>query len=101
MLHGACMQVPTTVFTSLEYGSVGMSEEAAELAVGSDSLEVYHSYVTPLQWALNKEEDQGRRVRPNNSVFCKILTHRGDRERLLGVHYLGPYAGEIIQVNTS
>merc|ERR1719478_88635 len=34
--------VPTTVYTPLEYGCVGMTEEEAEAALGADNLEVYH-----------------------------------------------------------
>ena len=33
-------QVPTTVFTPLEYGCVGLSEEAAVQCYGSDNIEV-------------------------------------------------------------
>lgn len=33
-------QVPTTVFTPLEYSCVGLSEEEAERRYGKDSLEV-------------------------------------------------------------
>lgn len=33
-------QVPTTVFTPLEYGCVGLSEEEAEKRLGKDGVEV-------------------------------------------------------------
>lgn len=37
----ACVfQVPTTVFTPLEYGCVGLSEEEAEKRQGKDGIEV-------------------------------------------------------------
>jgi len=38
-------EVPTTVFTPIEYACVGMSEELATETHGAENLEVYHSYV--------------------------------------------------------
>lgn len=37
-------QVPTTVFTPLEYGCVGLSEEAAVQCYGSDNIEVWKHF---------------------------------------------------------
>lgn len=93
--------VPTTVFTPLEYGCVGYSEEDAAAKYGADNIEVYVSYLKPLEWTVNHEERPashgGGPVREDNSVFCKLITHLTDKERVVGVHYLGPNAGEIIQ----
>ena len=36
-------KVPTTVFTPLEYGCIGPSEEAAVATFGAENIEVYHS----------------------------------------------------------
>ncbi|XP_048761700.2 thioredoxin reductase 2, mitochondrial-like isoform X2 [Ostrea edulis] len=44
--------VPTTVFTPLEYGVVGMSEEEATSKYGKDSIEVYHAFYTPLEFVV-------------------------------------------------
>lgn len=41
-------EVPTTVFTPLEYGCVGLSEEAAAAKYGKDNIETYILYNTPL-----------------------------------------------------
>jgi pyruvate/2-oxoglutarate dehydrogenase complex dihydrolipoamide dehydrogenase (E3) component len=35
--------VPTTVFTPLEYASCGLAEEAATERFGGDNVEVYHT----------------------------------------------------------
>merc|ERR1712117_622198 len=40
--------VPTTVFTSLEYGSCGLGEEDAISRFGDENLEVYHKNFWPL-----------------------------------------------------
>lgn len=46
--------VPTTVFTPLEYGCVGLSEEEAQTLHGKDAISTYHTEFTPLEWAINK-----------------------------------------------
>ena len=38
--HCDYINVPTTVFTPLEYGAIGFAEEDAELIYGKDKIEV-------------------------------------------------------------
>ena len=47
--------VPTTVFTPLEYGCIGMAEELAVETYGADNIEVYQSFFKPLEWTVNHE----------------------------------------------
>jgi len=89
--------VATAVFTPLEYGCVGLSEEEAVARYGEDNVEVYISYLKPLEWMLNKSEHAGTMHREDNVCFAKMITNLADSERVLGVHYLGPNAGEITQ----
>jgi len=89
--------VPTTVFTPLEYGTIGMSEELAVETYGADNVECYVSYFKPLEWTVNHEEHKGVAVRPDNSCFVKLITNLADDERVVGFHYLGPNAGEVTQ----
>mmetsp|Transcript_29342 Transcript_29342/g.95609 ORF Transcript_29342/g.95609 Transcript_29342/m.95609 type:complete len:495 (+) Transcript_29342:88-1572(+) len=90
--------VPTTVFTPLEYGCVGMSEELAVETYGADNVDVYVSYFKPLEWATNHEENQdGQPIREDNACYAKMIVHIPDGERVIGVHHLGPNAGEVIQ----
>lgn len=42
--------IPTTVFTPLEYGSCGLSEEEAIKRHGDENIEVYHTFFSPLEW---------------------------------------------------
>ncbi len=42
--------VPTTVFTPLEYGCVGLSEEDAKAKFGDNNISTYHTAFTPLEW---------------------------------------------------
>lgn len=51
--------VPTTVFTPLEYGCVGMSEEEAREVFGDQNVIVYHNSFKPLEHALSREETVG------------------------------------------
>jgi pyruvate/2-oxoglutarate dehydrogenase complex dihydrolipoamide dehydrogenase (E3) component len=80
--------VPTTVFTPLEYGSIGLSEEAAVATFGDANIEVYHSEFTPLEYTLPHRNDR---------CYAKVLVNYLDRERVVGFHYLGPNAGEVTQ----
>eukprot|EP01027_Heterolobosea_sp_BB2_P022157 GEZU01032599.1.p2 GENE.GEZU01032599.1~~GEZU01032599.1.p2 ORF type:complete len:504 (+),score=174.12 GEZU01032599.1:256-1767(+) len=83
------INVPTTVFTPLEYGCVGLSEDAAVEAYGLENLKIYHSYMTPLEWTVPH--------RPDNKCYMKLICNAQDNEKVLGFHVLGPNAGEITQ----
>eukprot|EP00976_Prorocentrum_cordatum_P102664 1193153-Prorocentrum_minimum.AAC.1 len=89
--------VPTTVFTPLEYGTVGMTEEDAIAKYGEDNVEVYMSFMKPLEWTLNKEVHNDVMVREDNVCYFKLISLLSEKERVIGLHYLGPNAGEIIQ----
>jgi thioredoxin reductase (NADPH) len=79
--------VPTTVFTPLEYGCVGYSEDRAQQLLG-DNLEVYHTCLTPLSWSMAHLYD--------NTCYMKLLVDKRT-DRVVGFHVLAPEAGEITQ----
>ena len=81
--------VPTAVFSPLEYGCVGLSEEDAIAQYGEDSIDVYHQQFKPLELTLPGRGD--------NASYVKVLVNNKDSERILGMHYLGWNAGEVIQ----
>ncbi|NWV57617.1 TRXR2 reductase, partial [Daphoenositta chrysoptera] len=81
--------VPTTVFTPLEYGCVGLSEEAAVQCHGSDNIEVYHAYYKPLEFTVAE--------RDATQCYVKMVCLREREQRILGLHFIGPNAGEVIQ----
>ncbi|KFR01767.1 Thioredoxin reductase 1, cytoplasmic, partial [Opisthocomus hoazin] len=83
------VNVPTTVFTPLEYGACGYSEEAAVEKFGEENIEVYHSHFWPLEWTVPS--------RDNNKCYAKIICNIQDSERVIGFHVLGPNAGEVTQ----
>eukprot|EP00756_Hemistasia_phaeocysticola_P000819 Hpha_TRINITY_DN10587_c0_g1::TRINITY_DN10587_c0_g1_i1::g.31425::m.31425/K00384/trxB, TRR; thioredoxin reductase (NADPH) len=81
--------VATTVFTPLEYGVVGYSEEDAIKKFGDANIEVYHQSFRPLEWNLPQ--------RGENKCFAKLICNKQDDERVIGFHVLAPNAGEITQ----
>jgi len=80
--------VPTTVYTPLEYGCVGLTEEEATAALG-DKLEVYHTYYKPLEWTVPHRGD--------NACYAKLLVDKSKNEQVVGFHVCGPNAGEMTQ----
>lgn len=81
--------VCTTVFTPLEYGTVGYSEDDAIAEFGKDGVEVYHKSFVPLEWSISPSRGEQR-------GFCKAVVDK-NTDRVLGLHYLGPNAGEVMQ----
>lgn len=83
--------VATTVFTPLEYACVGLSEEEAREEEGEERVEVYVSEFMPLEWAMVPG-----RVGGGGGGFAKAVVRKSD-DRVLGLHYCGPHAGEVMQ----
>jgi thioredoxin reductase (NADPH) len=83
-------KVPTTVFTPMEYGCCGLSEEDAIARFGGENVEVYHSNFTPLEWAIVES-------RPHDKCYVKLIVHKADSDRVVGFHIFGPNAGEVTQ----
>ncbi|KPJ00162.1 Thioredoxin reductase 1, mitochondrial [Papilio xuthus] len=79
----------TTVFTPLEYGCVGLSEETAIARLGEDAVEVYHAYYKPTEFFIPQ-----RNIR---NCYLKAVAERAPPQRVLGLHFVGPVAGEVIQ----
>ncbi|XP_040850856.1 thioredoxin reductase 3 isoform X3 [Ochotona curzoniae] len=94
-LHGTSSEkcdyssIPTTVFTPLEYGCCGLSEERAVELYMTENLEVYHTLFWPLEWTVAS--------RDSNTCYAKIICNKLDDNRVIGFHVLGPNAGEITQ----
>ena len=77
--------IPTAVFTPMEYGSIGISEEAAKEQYGDDSDAFLMTY-KPYAWVLS-----GR-----GQCLAKVVVQKST-DKVLGMHICGPQAGEIIQ----
>ncbi|GBG85941.1 hypothetical protein CBR_g40754 [Chara braunii] len=90
-------EVPATVYTPLEYGCIGMAEDAAEQQYGAENIEVYVSYLKPMLWNLNKKmRPNGTYLREDHACFLKLVTLIPEKERIIGLHIVAPNAGEIV-----
>lgn len=69
------VNVPTTVFTPLEYGSCGLSEEKAIEKYGEDDIEVYHTNYQPLEFTVAH--------RPENDCYAKLICVKNDNVRFV------------------
>nr|XP_057926291.1 thioredoxin reductase 2, tandem duplicate 2 isoform X2 [Doryrhamphus excisus] len=81
--------VPTTVFTPLEYGCVGLSEEEAESRHGKDNIEVFHAFYKPLEFTVAE--------RDASQCYLKVICERDGVQKILGLHFTGSNAGEVTQ----
>eukprot|EP00053_Salpingoeca_punica_P013134 m.118397 g.118397 ORF g.118397 m.118397 type:complete len:486 (-) comp16117_c0_seq1:873-2330(-) len=82
--------VCTTVFTPKEYSCCGLAEEAAIARFGQEDIEVFHTTFTPLEHTVAHRVDQ-------DDGYCKLVCRKSDNMRVLGIHYAGPNAGEVMQ----
>lgn len=83
------VNVPTTIFTPLEYGCVGMSEEKAIETYGENDIEVYHAFFKPLEYTILE--------RTASQCYIKVICIKNKHEKVVGIHIFGPHAGEITQ----
>ncbi|CAH0486548.1 unnamed protein product [Peronospora farinosa] len=85
-------KVCTAVFTPIEYGCCGLSEEDSKEMYGDDKVEVYHKNFIPLEWSLAEETRTSA-----ESCYVKVVCDKTRDNFVLGFHYLGPNAGEVTQ----
>lgn len=81
--------VATTVFSPLEYGCVGLSEEAAVAIHGQDEIEIYHAYYKPTEFFVPQKNP--------DRCYVKVVALKSGEQKVLGMHFVGPNAGEVIQ----
>ncbi|KAL8275732.1 hypothetical protein Esti_000295 [Eimeria stiedai] len=95
--------IPTTVFTPMEYGCVGLSEEAAVAEYGEEDVEIYLSEFSPLELsACHRQKAEPTRtdeadVDLSPPCLSKLVCIKSEGLRVRGVHFVGPNAGELLQ----
>jgi len=113
--------VPTAIFTPLEYGAVGLSEEDARARYGDARVEAYVSNLTPIEWSppglwkpKNKCSAKALVLLPDDAeerLTAAQAAVAGDgtkpvhasevvptaEQKVIGLHFFGPNAGEIMQ----
>lgn len=79
--------VATTIYTPIEYGCIGLSEERAINKFGEEGIKIYRTKFKPLGWSFRKRDDW---------KYCggKLIIHK-DTDRVIGFHYVGPDAAEV------
>lgn len=77
--------VPSAVFSQPPVGSVGLTEDQAQKEYGT--LDIYRSTFTPMKLSLTEREEK---------TLMKIIVDQAS-QKVVGVHMVGPDAGEIIQ----
>ncbi len=78
--------VPTAIFSTPEAATVGLTEEAALQAHGA--LDIYLTRFRPMKTAMAGRDER---------MLMKLVVDRAS-DRVLGVHLVGPEAGEMIQL---
>lgn len=94
--------VPTTVFTPVEYGCVGIDEETAVKRYGAEALTTYlwqwttleHQAAHRLKHASVRVDDQDTMPQ---TCMAKLVCLNAEDEKVLGFHFVGPNAGEVTQ----
>eukprot|EP00486_Rosalina_sp_Unknown_P006751 CAMPEP_0201572846 /NCGR_PEP_ID=MMETSP0190_2-20130828/16351_1 /ASSEMBLY_ACC=CAM_ASM_000263 /TAXON_ID=37353 /ORGANISM="Rosalina sp." /LENGTH=518 /DNA_ID=CAMNT_0047999121 /DNA_START=37 /DNA_END=1593 /DNA_ORIENTATION=- len=88
--------VPTTVFTPCEYSCCGYSEEEAADVYDEENLEVYHMKNNPLEtYSVKRKNKDGKEM--NNTIYFKVICDKKQKNKIVGFHYCGPNAGEVMQ----
>lgn len=77
--------IPTAVFSQPNMGTVGLTEEEAREEF--DQVDVYKSDFRPMKYTLTENQER---------TLMKLIVDR-ESDRVLGVHMIGPDAGEIVQ----
>lgn len=80
--------VPSTVFTPIEYGCIGYTEEKAKQEYGEDNLIIYKKTFNILENKIPVKGEKG---------FIKLVCLKNENERVIGFHYMGPDAAEVTQ----
>eukprot|EP01084_Bolivina_argentea_P155910 271681_1 len=88
--------VPTTVFTPIEYSCCGYSEQDAINVFGEENIEIYHMKNNPLEHYSVKRKNK-KRKEMNNTMLFKIICDKKRSNKIVGFHYCGPNAGEVMQ----
>jgi len=78
--------IPVAVFGNPEVGSVGLTEEEARERY--DALDIYRAYVKPLPNRIAGRDER---------MLIKVIVD-GDSDRVLGCHFVGPSASELVQL---
>ncbi len=78
--------IPTAVFSQPELGMVGLTEELARERY--EKLDVYKAHFRPMKHTLTGRDEK---------ILMKLLVC-GETDKIVGAHFMGPDAGELVQL---
>ena len=81
--------IPTTIYSKIEYGTCGYSEEKANEKFGKENIKVFHSEFVPVEWTFDENNE--------SSCYIKVIVNIKDNNKVIGWHILSSNAGEITQ----
>ncbi len=82
--------IATAVFTPLEMGTVGLTEDEAISQYGKDEIDCYISAFKPLEWSISEEHH-------DLNAFIKVVFNKSMKNKVIGMHIAAPNAAEVIQ----
>jgi len=89
------LNISTTIFTPIEYGCCGYSEEGAIQKFGEENIKIYKKNVNILEHEIPHFHNPDTLLQ----AFCKLVC-LGDEEQVIGFHFVGPHAGEVTQLSS-
>lgn len=95
--------IPTTVFTPSEYGCCGLSEDEAVARHGEENIEVFLSEFMTLEFAATHRERHPKHIGEDGMndlqpmCLAKLVCLKQEENKVVGLHFVGPNAGEVTQ----
>ncbi|KNA00438.1 thioredoxin reductase 2 [Plasmodium vivax North Korean] len=95
--------IPTAIYTPIEYGACGYSEEKAYEAFGTSNVEVFLQEFNNLEISAVHREKHVRAQKDqydtdvSSTCLSKLVCLKSEDNRVVGFHYVGPNAGEVTQ----
>ncbi|VWU48972.1 thioredoxin reductase [Hepatocystis sp. ex Piliocolobus tephrosceles] len=95
--------IPTAIYTPIEYGSCGYSEESAYATFGKENVEIYLQEFNNLEISAvhrkkhKKAQKDDFDIDIGSTCLSKLICLKNQENIVIGFHYVGPNAGEVTQ----
>ncbi|KAI4839467.1 thioredoxin reductase [Plasmodium brasilianum] len=95
--------IPTSIYTPIEYGVCGYSEEKAYEIFGKNKVEVFLQEFNNLEISAVHRKKHIKMQKDeydcdiSSTCFAKLVCLKEEENRVVGFHYVGPNAGEVTQ----
>uniref|UniRef100_A0A8C9LHU4 thioredoxin-disulfide reductase (NADPH) n=1 Tax=Piliocolobus tephrosceles TaxID=591936 RepID=A0A8C9LHU4_9PRIM len=95
--------IPTAIYTPIEYGSCGYSEEKAYDTFGKENVEIFLQEFNNLEISAvhRKKHKKAQKdefdIDIGSTCLSKLICLKNEDNVVIGFHYVGPNAGEVTQ----